>query len=63
MGTGPGTAEELTRRIYAAEVGLSDDRLMRAAEMTLRAHLKKLIDEGRVRVDAGGDFYELVAEP
>lgn len=44
---GPGTAEELTQRVYAAEVGDSKV-LMRAAEMTLRAHLRKLVDEGRV---------------
>jgi glyoxylase-like metal-dependent hydrolase (beta-lactamase superfamily II) len=43
---GPGTAAELTRRIYAAEVG-DQEALLRAAEMTLRAHLRKLQDEGR----------------
>jgi glyoxylase-like metal-dependent hydrolase (beta-lactamase superfamily II) len=45
---GPGTAEELTRRVYEAEVGGSEP-LLRAAEMTLRAHLRKLEDEGPVR--------------
>jgi glyoxylase-like metal-dependent hydrolase (beta-lactamase superfamily II) len=47
LASGPGTATELTRRVYEAEVG-GDERLMAAAEMTLRAHLKKLVDEGRV---------------
>ncbi|MEO8744221.1 MAG: MBL fold metallo-hydrolase [Candidatus Dormibacter sp.] len=41
---GPGTAEELTRRVY----GELDEQLMVAAEMTLRAHLKKLVDDGEV---------------
>lgn len=49
---GPGTAPELTRRIYEREVGDSEP-LLRAAEMTLRAHLRKLVDEGRVT--AGGE--------
>lgn len=39
---GPGTAAELTRRVY----GDLEDMLMVAAEMTLRAHLRKLVDEG-----------------
>jgi len=43
---GPGSADELTRRVY----GDLDDRLMVAAEMTLRAHLRKLVDEGSVAV-------------
>jgi glyoxylase-like metal-dependent hydrolase (beta-lactamase superfamily II) len=42
---GRGTAEELTRRVY----GDLDDRLMFAAEMTMRAHLRKLVDDGAVR--------------
>lgn len=46
----PGTARDLTRRVYGAE--LSDD-LVAAAEMTLRAHLKKLVDDGAVRARAG----------
>jgi glyoxylase-like metal-dependent hydrolase (beta-lactamase superfamily II) len=48
---GPGTAQELTERVYAAELAGQDGReqLLRAAEMTLRAHLRKLVDEGRVR--------------
>src|SRR5215470_3263641 len=47
---GPGTATELTERVYAAELAASEAReqLLRAAEMTLRAHLRKLVDEGRV---------------
>jgi glyoxylase-like metal-dependent hydrolase (beta-lactamase superfamily II) len=49
---GEGTAEELTRRIYVPEVGESEP-LLRAAEMTLRAHLRKLVDEGQVREREG----------
>lgn len=49
---GPGTAQELTRRVY----GDLDDKLMRAAEMTLRAHLRKLVDDGVVR--ERGEVYE-----
>ena len=52
---GPAGAAELTRRVYAAEV--SGPELMRAAEMTLRAHLDKLVAEGRVRVE--GERYSL----
>ncbi|HEY7202355.1 MAG TPA: MBL fold metallo-hydrolase [Candidatus Dormibacteraeota bacterium] len=46
---GPGTARELTERVYAAELATSEGRehLLRAAEMTLRAHLRKLVEEGR----------------
>ena len=51
---GPGTAPELTRRVYLAEVGDSEP-LLRAAEMTLRAHLRKLVDEGRA-VERDGRF-------
>jgi hydroxyacylglutathione hydrolase len=51
---GPGTASELTRRIYGAEVG-DQEALLNAAEMTLRAHLRKLIDEQRV-IDRDGTF-------
>jgi glyoxylase-like metal-dependent hydrolase (beta-lactamase superfamily II) len=46
---GEGTAEGLTRRVY----GELEDKLMLAAEMTLRAHLKKLVDDGLVREDGG----------
>lgn len=42
---GPGTARDLTRRVY----GDLDEALMVAAEMTLRAHLRKLVDDGAVR--------------
>ncbi len=53
---GPGTAGELTRRVY----GELDDKLMVAAEMTLRAHLRKLVDDGAVAVrePAGQEVYE-----
>ena len=44
---GEGTASELTHRVY----GELDDNLMHAAEMTLRAHLKKLVDDHLVRED------------
>lgn len=50
---GRGTAAELTRRVYGSELG---GELMVAAEMTLRAHLKKLVDDGLVKVlDVGGE--------
>lgn len=42
-----GTATDLTRRVY----GDLEEKLMLAAEMTLRAHLKKLVDDGLVRAD------------
>jgi glyoxylase-like metal-dependent hydrolase (beta-lactamase superfamily II) len=44
---GEGTAAELTRRVY----GDLDEKLALAAEMTLRAHLKKLVDDVLVRQD------------
>jgi glyoxylase-like metal-dependent hydrolase (beta-lactamase superfamily II) len=47
---GTGTARELTRRVYGSEVG---EELLQAAEMTMRAHLQKLVDDGAVRVAAG----------
>lgn len=50
--SGPGTAHELTRRVY----GDLDDRLMVAAEMTMRAHLRKLVDDGAVRSSGAGDL-------
>jgi len=53
--SGPAGATELTQRVYGAEVGGAE--LLRAAEMTLRAHLRKLVDEGRVRDD--GSRYSL----
>ncbi len=41
-----GTARELTERVYGAGIG---EELMVAAEMTMRAHLQKLVDEGHAR--------------
>jgi glyoxylase-like metal-dependent hydrolase (beta-lactamase superfamily II) len=54
---GPGTAGELTRRVYGPEVG---EDLLVAAEMTMRAHLQKLVGEGRVRISAEtrGEVFE-----
>jgi ribonuclease/clavin/mitogillin len=46
----PGTARELTRRVYGPELA---GELIQAAEMTVRAHLQKLVDEGKVRITAG----------
>jgi glyoxylase-like metal-dependent hydrolase (beta-lactamase superfamily II) len=51
---GPGTAAELTRRVY----GELDEKLRFAAEMTLHAHLKKLVDDGAVR--ERGEVYEVI---
>ena len=48
---GGGSAAELTRRVY----GDLEDKLMVAAEMTLRAHLRKLVEDGVVR-ESGGVF-------
>ena len=52
-----GTAAELTRRVYGAEVG---EELMQAAEMTMRAHVAKLVDDREVRVKTigGEEVYE-----
>jgi glyoxylase-like metal-dependent hydrolase (beta-lactamase superfamily II) len=47
-----GTAAALTRRVY----GDLDDKLMVAAEMTMRAHLRKLVDDGLVH--ERGEVYE-----
>jgi hypothetical protein len=47
VGRGSGTARELTRRVYGPDLR---DELTAAAEMTLRAHLKKLVDDGAVKV-------------
>jgi hydroxyacylglutathione hydrolase len=54
---GRGTAPELTLRVYGTELG---GELLRAAEMTLRAHLKKLIDDRKVKVRTakGEEVYE-----
>lgn len=49
---GRGTATQLTRRVY----GDLGDKLMVAAEMTLRAHLRKLVDDGLV--GEKGEVYE-----
>jgi glyoxylase-like metal-dependent hydrolase (beta-lactamase superfamily II) len=46
LARGKGTARELTVRVYGKEVG---EELLGAAEMTMRAHLKKLVDEGAAR--------------
>jgi glyoxylase-like metal-dependent hydrolase (beta-lactamase superfamily II) len=46
---GPGTAAELTQRVYGSEV--RDAQLLVAAEMTMRAHLRKLVDDRMVRTD------------
>ena len=47
-----GTAMELTRRVYGPEVG---EELLVAAEMTMRAHLEKLVEDGNVRVRSEGN--------
>ncbi len=54
---GRGTAPDLTRRVYGIELG---GELMDAAEMTLRAHLKKLVDDRKVKVRTvkGKEVYE-----
>jgi len=49
---GGGTAAGLTRRVY----GELDDKLLVAAEMTMRAHLRKLVDDGAVR--ERGEIFE-----
>jgi glyoxylase-like metal-dependent hydrolase (beta-lactamase superfamily II) len=49
---GGGTAWDLTRRVYGPEVA---KELLEAAEMTMRAHLEKLVDDGKVRVSQEGD--------
>ncbi|MDQ6692075.1 MAG: MBL fold metallo-hydrolase, partial [Candidatus Dormibacteraeota bacterium] len=59
LASGPATPAELTARVYGSEV--SGEALLRAAEMTLQAHLKKLVDEGRVR--QSGPVYSLAARP
>jgi glyoxylase-like metal-dependent hydrolase (beta-lactamase superfamily II) len=42
-----GTVSELTRRVYGPDLG---NELLVAAEMTMRAHLEKLVDDGEVRM-------------
>jgi len=53
---GGGTAAELTRRVY----GELEEKLLLAAEMTLHAHLRKLVDDGAVRAErrSGEEVYE-----
>jgi predicted ArsR family transcriptional regulator len=52
-----GTARELTQRDYGEELG---EELLSAAEMTMRAHLQKLVDDGQVRISTGSgeDVFE-----
>ena len=56
----PGTEGELTRRVYGPDLG---KELLVAAEMTMRAHLQKLVDDGQVRVRTGDgtDVFEATA--
>ena len=56
LAAGPAQADELTRRVYAGEV--SGEQLLRAAEMTLTAHLEKLEADGLVRRE--GSRYSLL---
>lgn len=52
VAAGEADAAELTRRVYSEELagaGENRDKLLAAAEQTLRAHLEKLVAEGRVR--------------
>jgi hypothetical protein len=56
LAEGPSDSAELTRRVYERE--LSGEQLFRAAEMTLQAHLRKLVDEGRVRSE--GSLFSLL---
>lgn len=53
-----GTPRELTRRVYGPEVG---EDLIAAAEMTMRAHLEKLVEEGKVLMHSG-QRYEAASE-
>jgi glyoxylase-like metal-dependent hydrolase (beta-lactamase superfamily II) len=52
-----GTAMELTRRVYGPEVG---EELIVAAEMTMRAHLEKLVGDGeiQIRTASGTEVFE-----
>ena len=60
VGRSQGTARELTRRVYGKEVG---EELLQAAEMTMRAHLEKLVDEGKVRLrtEAGEEVFHVAS--
>jgi glyoxylase-like metal-dependent hydrolase (beta-lactamase superfamily II) len=51
--SGPADAAELTARVYSGEV--SGEELLRAAQMTLKAHLGKLVAEGKV-VEVGSRY-------
>jgi glyoxylase-like metal-dependent hydrolase (beta-lactamase superfamily II) len=55
VGRGRGTAQELTRRVYGDLQENQKIQLMVAAEMTMRAHLHKLVDDGLVRSSGEGD--------
>ena len=55
VAAGPAGADELTARVYGVEA--LSPVLMAAAGQSLRAHLKKLVDEGRVK--QAGDLYSL----
>ena len=59
LARGPDTLAELTQRVYGSDLG---DELTRAAEMTMRAHLQKLVDEGgaRIRHAQPEDIFESV---
>ena len=61
---GRGTAQELTRRVYGDLQESLKVELLVAAEMTLRAHLRKLVDDGVVRSTGEGEqeiFYAPVS--
>ena len=57
LAEGAGTPAQLVGRVYAEELG-ADPGLARAAEMTLRAHLGKLVQEGRI-VTGPDEVYRL----
>jgi glyoxylase-like metal-dependent hydrolase (beta-lactamase superfamily II) len=62
VGRRQGTAMELTRRVYGPEVG---EELLVAAEMTTRAHLQKLVEDGKVRISSEGseEVFEAPTRP
>ncbi len=55
LAAGPGGVEELTECVYGPERAGVEGRpqLLRAAEMMLRAHLRKLLEGGRVEEREG----------
>lgn len=59
LAKGPATLGELTQRVYGSELG---EELTRAAEMTMRAHLEKLVRDGaaRLRHARPDDIFESV---